>query len=91
MTEQLGGWLIVGACAAIAGVIWTRKPRATFEAPCYHCGEMLTLDLPFTQGTLRGLAARECKCGGHVGNSRPPWCVVRADGGDILQDLSGES
>lgn len=39
MTEQLGGWLIVGACAAVAGVIWTRKPRATFEAPCYHCGD----------------------------------------------------
>jgi hypothetical protein len=59
--------------------------------PCYHRGALLTLDVPFVRGTLRGLTARECACGGHGENSRPPYCEVRADGGVVLQDLSGES
>lgn len=56
---------------------------------CYHCGAMLELTLPFVRGTLRGLVAPPCACGGHVGNSNPPYCEVRADGGDVLGDLTG--
>jgi hypothetical protein len=73
-------------------VAWAKRYGIEVHpVPCYHCGALLTLDLAFTQGTLRGLSARPCACGGHVGNSRPPWCVVRADGGDILTDLTGGS
>lgn len=59
--------------------------------PCYHCGALLPLDLPFVKGAFRGLTARECKCGGHGESSRPPYCIVRADGRDIFAggDLTG--
>lgn len=52
-----------------------------FAYPCRSCGTMLTTSVPFAYRTLRGLLAPPCQCG----NTRTPYCVVRAPGhGDLL-------
>lgn len=49
-------------------------------APCYFCRVELKTTLPFSVGKLRGLVSPPCKCG----NENTPYCVVAADGGDVL-------
>ena len=63
---------------------WTKRYGVLpFSHPCSECNRMLTTTLPFTQGTLRGLAAPECECG----NALTPYAMVRDPAvGDLLDD-----
>ena len=44
-----------------------------FSHPCFECGRVLTIAIPFAQGQLRGLQAPPCACG----NERTPFGLVR--------------
>ncbi len=51
-----------------------------FTHPCSDCGRPRTTSVPFACGPLRGLMAPPCACG----TKSHCYCVVRADGDDIL-------
>lgn len=61
--------------------LWAERYSLTpFTYPCGACGEPLTTTLPFANGPMRGLVAPRCLCG----NEKPPYCIVRVDGVDLL-------
>lgn len=60
---------------------WAKRWGLTpFEQPCFCCGRVLRTTEPIAQGEVRGLRAPFCECG----DLFPPYCVVRADGGDFF-------
>ena len=52
-------------------------------ADCYRCGTELHTCIPFACGEYRGLVAPMCSCG----HPTPPYCLVRADGGWVIEDV----
>jgi hypothetical protein len=65
-------------------VKWARRYGIqAFTADCYGCGAARECTLPFAQGKLRGLIAPVCECG----KANPPYCMVSATGGDVLNAL----
>lgn len=61
---------------------WARRYGIDpFTTPCSVCSRPCTTSVPIAAPGLRGLMAPTCACG----HPRPPYAVVRADGGELLR------
>lgn len=60
----------------VYGINWIRWAKRydlePFTVQCANCKELVTTDVPFAMGPLRGLMAPYCRCG----HQYPPYCVV---------------
>jgi hypothetical protein len=68
-------------------VSWARRYGIEpASADCYRCGAETHTCIAIACGELRGLIAPLCSCG----HPNPPYCLVRANGGCMVDYLLGK-